>query len=470
MRPLHPSFQHLIWDFGFLEKSQEDAYIEAKLRQVDSDNSLTPQEWEILTSKIRNSQQYLRQFTSHYLKESGASEAMTDDASSSAVSQRDIQRVLKLYIWLKKSFFTFKKYGFTDSNSSLYNWHISVRALYTALAMVYYFRLSSKYRTDYAKLLDDNPTAVTVVECSCKKAIYITFSMALQDELNWLIENIELPPGVANIKALRENLYLIMVCCMTNTPLIITGPPGCSKTLSFKIAFANLQGEASPKEVFKQKMIKSLEPHIYQCSKHSVTDDIDALFKKATARQNQICEFGLPSTVVVFMDEVGLPDEKLQILKVLHHHLDESKVPFVALSNTTLDAAKSNRAICLFQTKTSHEDLQQLAVAMLRFESLQSTPDTIKEEIACLTKVFMEKMESEEFRRIFGLRDIMHFFSYIKRLSKNDELATNIPPKMIISSLQRNFSGTSNFHGLAEDFLSEVHFSDSSLKLNILYS
>ena len=457
VRPLHPSFKHLIWDFGFLESHEEKLYIEAKLMQLKE--SLSPSERSTLSEKIARSQNCLREFTHEFLIESGVGDEKSAEASSSVVSQRDIQRVLKLYVWLKESFQKLQKYGFHE-NCPQCNWHISVRALYTSLAMVYYFRLNEKYRKKFAKIFNDNPTAVTINGCNgssgTKEGIHISFSKALEDELQWLIENVELPPGVANIKALRENLYLIITCCMVKIPLIITGPPGCSKTLSFKIAVANLMGEMSPKSVFRNKIMKCLEPHTYQCSKHSVTDEIDTLFEKATIRQRQIDENGLPSSVVVFMDKASLPNENLQILNVLHHHLDNCKVSFVALSNVTLDAAKSNRAICLFQTNTSHEDLQQLATTMLRFQSLHSTtPDTIKEQIGRLTEVYLQKMKLKEFNSIFGLRDIMHFFSYIRKRLHTDVPA--IPPEMLVQSLQRNFSGLPNFQQLAIDFLSQVH-------------
>ena len=245
---------------------------------------------------------------------------------------------------------------------------------------------------------------------------------------------------------------------MTKIPLIIIGPPGSSKTLSFKIALANLLGEVSPERVFRSEVMKGLEPHIYQCSKFSVSEDIDALFKKAVLRQKQIDSSGQNATVVVFMDEAGLPDEKMQVLKVLHYHLDNPKVPFVALTNTALDAAKSNRAICLFQINNSQNDLLQLASVMLGFESEQSVPSdsAIKTQIASLVEVYLKKMEFKEFNSIFGLRDLMHFFSYLRR--RIDDHTSSIPGQLIVNSLRRNFSGVSNFDVMAKDFLLEVQF------------
>ena len=458
VRPLHPSIELLIWDFGFLDQNQEYVYIESKLKLLET--TITNSECEILIDKIAESQNLMRQFTQEYLVKSNVNKTEAIAASHSAVSQRDIQRVLKIYLWLKKSFESLEKYGYTETNATDSNWQISVRAMYLSLALVYYFRLNEEYREKYANHLDSKPSSVVEVG-EGKRGIRITFTKALTDEFNWLMENIELPPGVADTKALRENLFSIITCTMAKIPLIIIGPPGSSKTLSFKIAVANLLGEVSRKPAFRNCVMKCIEPYIYQCSKHSKSDDIKILFEKATLRQQQIDKSGKNATVVVFMDEAGLPEEKLQVLKILHYLLDDPKVSFVALSNTILDAAKSNRAICLFQTHSSQEDLQHLAGTILGFSS-ESIPKAIKGQITCLTDVYFEKMLQKEFNSIFGLRDILHFFSHIRRKLSIDEHF--IPPAVILSSLQRNFSGGSNFHLLAEDFLSKVYFFVSVLQ------
>ena len=453
VRQLHPSFHQIMWDFGYLKKSEEDEYIIAKLEKIEQ--SLKRKEYKILKQNISCSQELIRQFTRECLIDTGCEEDEAKISSKSAVSQRDIQRVLKLYQWLKNSYKVLKKYGYLeDENEAHHNWHISTRALYVSLALVYYFRLNAKYREQYADFFDKQKLLVTVVTSSGTESNCISFTKALSEELEWLMQNIELPPGVADTKALRENLFAIITCCMTKIPLIIIGPPGSSKTLSFKIAMANLLGEVSPKSVFRSEVMKGLEPHIYQCSQFSLSEDIDALFEKAILRQNQINTSGQNATVVVFMDEAGLPDEKKQVLKVLHYHLDTPKVPFVALTNTALDAAKSNRAICLFQINNSQDDLRQLSSVMLGFQPGDNIPSAINSQINSLIEVYLDKMKHHEFNSIFGLRDIMHFFSYIRRRIGDNR--SSVPAELIVDSLQRNFSGAHNFYDMAGDFLNKV--------------
>ena len=450
-----------MWDFGSLKENEERDYILSKFKLLD--NQLTELECETLIEKISLSQHLLRQFTKDYLIDANVAEKDATAASFSSVSQRDIQRVLKLYIWLKSSFQLLEKYDYSDTSeerSVSNNWQLSVRALFVSLALVYYFRLNAKYRKEYAIQMDAQPFLVTrVTEGSdkgthCFEGIRVTFTKALKDELDWLMENIDLPVGVADTQALRENLYAIIVCCMTRIPLIIIGPPGSSKTLSFKIALANLQGEVSPKKVFRHKIMKSLDPHIYQCSKHSTTEDIKTLFKKAKSRQEQIDNSGHGAVSVVLMDEAGLPEENLQVLNVLHYHLDNPEVSFVALTNIILDARKSNQAVCLFQVNTSNDDLQQLASTLMGYKDVKDVPENIKEQLLCITGVYSKEMASHNFSSIFGLRDLMHFFSYMRKNMLSDY--NYISAELLLKSLQRNFLGAEDFKGLAGKFLSEV--------------
>ena len=450
-----------MWDFGSLKENEERDYILSKFKLLD--NQLTELECETLIEKISLNQHLLRQFTKDYLIDANVAKRDATAASFSSVSQRDIQRVLKLYIWLKSSFQLLEKYGYSsisEERSVSNNWQLSVRALFVSLALVYYFRLNAKYRKEYAIRLDAQPFLVTqVTEGSDKgthrfEGIGVTFTKALKDELDWLMENIDRPVGVADTQSLRENLYAIIVCCMTRIPLIIIGPPGCSKTLSFKIALANLQGEVSPKKVFRHKIMKSLDPHIYQCSKHSTTEDIKTLFKKAKSRQEQIDNSGHGAVSVVLMDEAGLPEENLQVLKVLHYHLDNPEVSFVALTNRILDAAKSNRAVCLFQVNASNDDLQQLASTLMGYKDVKDVPENIKEQLQCITSIYSKEMASHDFSSIFGLRDLMHFFSYMRKNMLRDH--NYISAELLLKSLQRNFSGAEDFKRLAGKFLSEV--------------
>ena len=63
--------------------------------------------------------------------------------------------------------------------------------------------------------------------------------------MGFYINKLSLPTGIAKTEALKENLFATIICTVTNTPLIIVGAPGSSKTLSFNLTVSNLKGPES---------------------------------------------------------------------------------------------------------------------------------------------------------------------------------------------------------------------------------
>ena len=429
VRPLNPTLELLMWDYKALDSSQEREFVHSKLLSM----SLSDAESSDLTEIIVKSQQLIRKYAFDFLISSGTNEDEARECSSSTVSQRDIQRAFNFYQWLLSLFTAVNRH---QEESSLKRHR---RALYVALAIVYYFRLDRKYRKDYAKEMDN----FNVLGIDRKPVL---FSEALRDELDWLVSVTTLPCGVAQTEALKENLYATVVCTMTRTPLIIVGAPGSSKTLSFKITVSNLQGLESTNEIFRNEAVfHALEPTIYQCSRRSTSTEIESIFAKAIASQKFYLANRQNCYSVVMMDEAGLPEESHESLKVLHVHLDNQEVSFVGISNHVLDAAKSNRAVSLFRPETSEEDMRELASVCLKDQ-----PGLING----ICRAYMIKMKSEKFRKFYGLRDFIHFFTYLQRRKmNNDEVAT---PQMIMQALERNFNGSDQFDDICECFLKEV--------------
>ena len=75
---------------------------------------------------------------------------------------------------------------------------VNLRAVYVSLALVYYFRLDSECRAKYLKEM--NTSSVFTFD---KEPV--TFSEAVQNELDWLLQNITLPPGVAATEDIARN-------------------------------------------------------------------------------------------------------------------------------------------------------------------------------------------------------------------------------------------------------------------------
>ena len=161
-------------------------------------------------------------------------------------------------------------------------------------------------------------------------------------EQNYMINNFEIPKGIAKNKNLKENIFILFICVINKIPLITLGKPGSSKTLSFKILQNSMQGSSS-KSIFLRQFPKII-PFKIQGSLNTTSKEILDIFNKA--RKSQINNND--QLVIVFMDEMGLAEiSENNPLKVMHSELEneENKISFVGISNWFIDASKMNRVI-----------------------------------------------------------------------------------------------------------------------------
>lgn len=436
VRQLHPTLQCLTWDYGALGEQQEGDYIKAKLELVNK--TLSNIDLANLTNLIAKSQKLMRSYAYEQLQAQGLNLPDASAYSRSCVSQRDIQRVFTFYEWLLKMYAKCTPYGKEHDYNS--------RSVLVSLGIVYYLRLNDKYRKRYQKELDPGNVS----------AGGLPFLKTFDDELTWYIEQFDLPDGIAKTRALKENIFATIVCTMTHTPLIIVGSPGSSKTLSFNLTLANLKGHESKKKLFRETAIfKSLDPQFYQCSRRTTSTEIDTVFSRAINRQRSHIQVGFPIYCVVFMDEAGLPEEKRESLKVLHYLLDKGEVSFVAITNHILDAAKTNRAVSLYRQEASREDLETLAKGCLCKNPENPPPELRRdvEVVASFCPAYEAVMGDDDLKKFFGLRDFIHFISYLRR---NREQM--LSPELVMKALERNFNGVKPevFERICTYFLSAV--------------
>ena len=444
VRRLHPTLAHLMWDYGSLGEDQERQYVLSKVNMQS--NLLSETQKSILTELIVYSQNLMRKYAFEELS-SKLPKCEAKVSSKCCVSQRDIQRVFTFYEWTLKLYRKLNPHNDPDGFTS------SLRAIHVALGTVYYMRLSRKYRARYKN------------ELALKYSLTaLQFSDAFQSELDWYTQQIELPKGIAKTQALKENIFGIIMCSVTQTPLIIVGAPGSSKTLSFNIVVSTLKGQESKNKIFRETdVFCSLDPHFYQCSRRTTSNEVRTVFSRAITRQKNIAQFSLPIKCVVFMDEAGLPEHSHESLKILHSYLDNPQVSFVAISNTVLDASKTNRAITLFRDPTElPEDLEVLATECL-FESAGCPPHNLKEHVDTiihLHSAYTEAMTELKLSKFFGLRDFIHFVQYIryKCEQRGADLSLHQVGQLVTESLERNFSGSQQFSEICVTFLHWVSF------------
>ena len=441
-RQLHPTLQCLKWDFGTLGEHQEREYILAKIRMSSGTKTVTGAYSSTHLANhielIVTSQILMREYALEELKSCGLPESEASACTRSCVSQRDIQRLFTFHNWLTKMYKEFKPRG------SSYKYY-DVRAVVVALGLVYYLRLDTKHRQKYLTVLDHHAIISQV-----------TFSKVFQEELDWYIDHIDLPEGIAKTQALKENLFATIICTMTHTPLFIVGPPGSSKTLSFNIVLANLKGQESKIAVFRRTDIfHSLDPLIYLCTRHTTSNEISILFNRAINRQRSHTKFSLPVCCVVCMDHADQPQVGHKSLTVLHYFLDRQEVSFLAISNQVLDAAKTNRAVSLFHSENTPDDLVNLAKGCF-----SPTPDnppvelkTDLEIVSGLCQAYTAIMQKSECKGFFGLCDFIHFISYLRRMRP-----MRLSPYLVMDALERNLNGVSSecFKHICKQFLEAV--------------
>ena len=501
VQKLHPTLAYLMWDYGSLDEGQEEQYVLSKVdmfckhpsetqklfkdeqpethkpkdqsseaqkvkeneqsetrklkgdqssevqkpKQSETQKTKTVIEKAMVTDMIVFSQKLMRKYVFEELSTKLA-EHEAKVSSKCCVSQRDIQRVFTFYEWTLKLYWKFNPHHDPDDFTS------SLRAILVALGTVYYMRLNRKYRTQYQN------------DFAHQFSTVLQFSDAFQSELDWYTQQIELPKGIAKTQALKENMFAVIICTVTQTPLIIVGAPGSSKTLSFNVAVSNLRGQESKNKIFrKTDVFCSLDPHFYQCSRRTTSNEIHTVFSRAITRQENIAQLSLPIKCVVFMDEAGLPERSHESLKILHSYLDDLKVSFVAISNTVLDAAKTNRAVTLFRDPMEiSEDLEVLTNECL-FESPGCPPHNLKEHVDTIVNLhsaYTETMTELKLSRFFGLRDFIHFVQYIRHecVQRGTNLSLYQVAQLVTVSLEKNFSGSQQFSAIHEAFLHQVSF------------
>ena len=436
VRQIHPTLTRILWDYGALNEFQEMEYIKQKFAVSNLKTGLTDASLGDLSSQIGQAQQLVRIFAENQLIKVGFPSEESKIRAKSCVSQRDIQRVFKITEFLHSID--------QDKISS----EIDIEhCILVAIGLVYYLRLDEFFRSKFSNEMD--------------KSFGLTFCKTLNVYIDRFIDNVKVPAGIAKTKALKENLFATLICTMSKIPLIIVGAPGTSKTLSFNLAISNVKGGESPKEYFRNKMFPALEPHYYQCSRRSTSNEIENVFKIAIKRQETHDEANLNVFSVVFMDEAGLPEESHESLKVLHYFLDRPKVSFVAISNHILDAAKSNRAINVFRPQ-QQDDLFTLATGCYtRFvHKRRSVVIRSKHFISRLCVPYEDLMKQPALSKFFGLRDFIHMISYLRRnRDKSDP-----QEELVLRAVERNFNGqeTEKFAKIAGLFVTNEVYNKHS--------
>ena len=119
------------------------------------------------------------------------------------------------------------------------------------------------------------------------------------------LDHVILEDNIARNKALKENVFMMIVCIELRIPLFLVGKPGSSKSLAKIIVDDAMQGINARNQFFSK--LKFAHMVSYQCSPLSTPEGIVATFKQCAKLQEANNEDKFVAVVV--LDEVGLAED-----------------------------------------------------------------------------------------------------------------------------------------------------------------
>ncbi|XP_071137105.1 E3 ubiquitin-protein ligase rnf213-alpha-like [Mytilus edulis] len=456
VQPLPQSMLPLVWDFGQLNASVEEMYIKQMVCRYVNNGRLP---------KMKD----LADVTSRILSECQNFMRMQEDECS-FVSLRDVERVLEVMTWF---------YRQTEEGGILYNEDAHqaedfekieiTRALILALGVCYQACLQKRqdfrdmiadYFEEPYQLLNEDQLETELIRCQDK-----------------LLDSVKLADNIARNQALKENVFMMIVCIELRIPLFLVGKPGSSKSLAKTIVADAMQGDTARSELFKK--YKQVQMVSFQCSPLSTPDGILGTFRQCAEfqRRKDLDRF----VSVVVLDEIGLAEDSPRMpLKTLHPLLEDGccgdddledpvlkqvedrpeeeeledpiykKVAFIGISNWALDPAKMNRGIFVQREVPDEVELIKSARGICRTsKDKERILKLIDNLIPSLSKAYSElfsELEKSKQREFFGLRD---FYSLIKMVyafaARTDHKPTWFQLK---HAIMRNFGGLENINSV----------------------
>ncbi|KAI4801198.1 hypothetical protein KUCAC02_000123 [Chaenocephalus aceratus] len=414
VHPLPPSMASLVWDFGQLSDSTELSYIKQIVQKQLEEHRLPAACKDIISNVLAASQEYMRGRKNE----------------CSFVSLRDVERTMKVLVWF-----------YQHSEVIFNNWsplsaaHTTLKCLILSVGVCYYPSLVAKdeYLSVICRYFPDP-------YCSSK---------ALQQEIStcqdFFLQNIQTGNTIAKNIALKENVFLMVVCIELRIPLFVVGKPGSSKSLAKTVVADAMQGQNSHCELFKK--LKQVHMVSFQCSPHSSPEGIIGTFRNCARFQKDKNMDEYVSVVV--LDEIGLAEDSPKMpLKTLHPLLEDGcidndkpdphmKVGFVGISNWALDPAKMNRGIFVSRCDPSEDEL--VATAKGICSSSNQILLKINHLFPSLAKAFLSICNETTKNQFFGLRD---YYSLVKMLFAVVDSTQEEPDGgQLVEAILRNFSG-----------------------------
>ncbi|KAM6344814.1 E3 ubiquitin-protein ligase RNF213 isoform 2-T4 [Alca torda] len=433
---LPPSMIPLVWDFGQLNNLTEKMYIQQIVQRVTEHVPMTQLEAELITEVLFASQQYMRQ----------------RDDECSFVSLRDVERCMEVFKWFHKrsklllrereKYLAEKRSPKSTVERNSITW-----SLVLAVGVCYHASLEKKeaYRSAISQVLPKPyDTQKKILE-----------EISLMQDL--FLNGVHLRDTIARNLALKENVFMMVICIELKIPLFLVGKPGSSKSLAKTIVADAMQGQAAHSDLFKD--LKQIHLVSFQCSPLSTPEGIIGTFKHCARFQEgkNLEEY----VSVVVLDEIGLAEDSPKMpLKTLHPLLEDGciddvplphkKVGFIGISNWALDPAKMNRGIFVSRGDPSKEELIESAKGIC--SSARGALQKVEPYFYHFADAYENICKAQD-REFFGLRDYYSLIKMFFALAKSSK--SEPTPQDVAEVVLRNFGGKDDVNAL-EIFTSQL--------------
>ncbi|CAB1350132.1 unnamed protein product, partial [Coregonus sp. 'balchen'] len=424
VQALPPSMIPLVWDFGQLNDHTEKIYIQQIVQRVVETNTIDIVYTRLIADVLSASQRYMR----------------TRKDECSFVSLRDVERCMQAFVWFYKNhamlLAELNQYQ-RNQNAERNKREPEARdpvlwSVVMALGVCYHACLENKdkYRQRICKYLTETYTPFKVMQ-----------EISLMQDL--LLSGVPLGETIARNNALKENVFMMVVCIELRIPLFLVGKPGSSKSLSKTLVADAMQGQAAHSDLYKR--LKQIHLVSFQCSPHSTPEGIINTFKQCGRFQEgkNLKEY----ISVVVLDEIGLAEDSPKMpLKTLHPLLEEGciddeplphkKVGFIGISNWALDPAKMNRGIFVSRGDPDEKELIESAKGICSSDTM--ILEKVRDFFQPFARAYLNICRKQG-KGFFGLRDYYSLIKMIFAVTKASEQRPSA--EKIVEAVLRNFSG-----------------------------
>ncbi|XP_034448201.1 E3 ubiquitin-protein ligase rnf213-alpha isoform X1 [Hippoglossus hippoglossus] len=435
VQALPPSMIPLVWDFGQLNDLTEKIYIQQIVQRVVESKTIPESYTKCIAEVLSASQQYMRK--------------RNDECSF--VSLRDVERCMQAFVWFYENHAmlfaeleAFESKQNSDKNERRQR-QPEVRdtvfwSLVMAIGVCYHACLEhkDKYRQKVSKSLPPAYSPAKLMQ-----------EISLMQDL--LLSGVPMGDTIARNSALKENVFMMVLCIELRIPLFLVGKPGSSKSLSKTLVADAMQGQAAHSDLYKR--LKQVHLVSFQCSPHSTPEGIINTFKQCGRFQEgkNLSEY----ISVVVLDEIGLAEDSPKMpLKTLHPLLEEGciddeplphkKVGFIGISNWALDPAKMNRGIFVSRGDPDEKELIESAKGICSSDAM--VLEKVRDFFQPFARAYL-KICHKQGKGFFGLRD---YYSLIKMIFAAAKSSQRKPTaEETVKAVLRNFSGRDDVDAVA---------------------